>query len=286
MLYVTGAAGFVGSHLVSSLRKSNNNVVCCDIADQGMIQPDNLIDHMNRNDPTIVYHLGAISSTTEYDTCAMTKNNILFSCILLEYCIKHQIPMVYASSASVYGLGENGFSESATSTPLNYYAISKASFDMYVLQKIKDNPSANIAGLRYFNVYGKNEDHKGDMASVIHKFLNQSKNYGTIKVFEGSENFFRDFIHINDVISATIDAKNFNNSGIYNVGTGKVRSFMDVADIISNETGAKITKISFPDHLVGKYQEFTCSDNIKIFEAGHSSQRISLEDGIRQVING
>ena len=177
----------------------------------------------------------------------------------MDICIENEIPFVYASSASVYGLGEFGFSEDSRLNPLNYYAISKASFDMFVGKKILDNPKANIVGLRYFNVYGHNEDHKGDMASPVHKFLMQSKN-SKIRVFEGSENFRRDFVHVDDVVDITKAAIDFM-PGIYNVGTGISRTFLEVAEIISRITGAEIEEIPFPDHLVGKYQDFTCSDN-------------------------
>jgi ADP-L-glycero-D-manno-heptose 6-epimerase len=282
-MIVTGANGFIGSHLVNRL---GENVVCCDPRNNLMISPFDLVSHIrDSTNVDCVYHLGAISSTTEVDLTKLTYNNILFSCQLMDICVQKKIPFVYASSASVYGSGAIGFSEDVAMAPMNYYAISKASFDYYARQKAKDNPDSKIVGLRYFNVYGKNEDHKGDMASPIHKFLKQAMATSQIKIFEGSEMFLRDFVHVDDVVSITIAAKDFKESGIYNVGTGVPRSFLEVADIISEKTNAKIVEIPFPTKLLGKYQAFTCSDNNKINSSGYTTDRKTLEDGIMEVMN-
>ena len=274
---VTGAAGFIGSHVV----KYFSNPLLCDVIDAyGVYLPDEI--NFDTNKPDVVYHLGAMSSTTETDTYKIAQNNIAFSCFLLEECVKHRVPFVYASSASVYGTGNHGFKENAPTSPINYYAISKSSFDDIASQKAKDHPEATIVGLRYFNVYGSGEDHKKDMASPIHKFFVQSKESGTIRIFEGSEKFVRDFIHVSDVAKITKSANNFP-SGIYNVGTGVSRSFLDVATIISSYTNAKIVVIPFPDHLIGKYQSITCSENSKINNY-YPVHRLSLEDGIKKFI--
>lgn len=274
---ITGAAGFIGSHLVNEC----NDVICVDPRNIDMASSDDIEEILESFSIDAVYHLGAISSTTETNTVKIVKNNILLSSSILEKCIKMSIPFVYASSASVYGLGSSGFNEDVPTTPLNYYAISKSTFDQIALQKIKDNPHANIVGLRYFNVYGSGEDHKKDMASPIHKFLNQSKEFGVIKLFEGSEKYCRDFVHVSDVVNITKEAKSFP-SGIYNVGSGTSRSFYDVAKIISETTGSKILEIPFPQHLIGKYQDWTCSDNSKIDKL-YPSTRDTLENGIRKV---
>ena len=282
-MIVTGANGFIGSHLANRL---GQNVVCCDPRSNLMISPFDLVAHIRKSDNIeCVYHLGAISSTTETDIAKLTYNNILFSCQLLNVCMEKEIPFVYASSASVYGAGDVGFSEDVMLDPLNYYAISKASFDYYASQKIKDNSNLKIFGLRYFNVYGKNEDHKGDMASPVHKFLKEARQTQQIKIFEGSDMFLRDFIHVDDVVAITMAAKDFKTSGIYNVGTGIPRSFLDVATIISDKTGAEIIEIPFPTKLLGKYQTFTRSDNNKINSLGYTVERMSLEDGVTQVAN-
>ena len=272
MYLVTGIDGFIGSHLRDRLggagtaRRAGSAIYC-----------RHLLEETWR--PDAVFHLGAISSTTETDTRKLADWNILSSCELLECCVERDISFVYASSASVYGLGVNSFHEDAVLTPINYYAISKAAFDMFALQKMKDHPNAKIFGLRYFNVYGSNESHKGDMASPIHKFAEQAKETGQIKVFEGSAGFERDFISVEDVVDITIAAKDFPVSGIYNVGTGTIRSFMDVAEIISGHTGSKIVEIPFPPHLVGKYQEFTKSDNTKLLNVCDHTF-LTLEQGI------
>ena len=279
---VTGALGFIGSNLCNSL-KDKYDVFMCDVKDGvGVWKPDE-IDHLLEK-VECVFHLGAISSTTENNTEKIVKNNILFSCFLLERCIEKDIPFVYASSASVYGLGNLGFVESVDTSPLNYYATSKSTLDTIVRQKIKDNPEVRIVGLRYFNVYGIGESHKGDMASPVHKFLRQANITNVIKVFEGSENYKRDFIHVDDVVEMTRSARDFP-AGIYNVGTGHPRSFMDVAKIVSTLTGAEIKEIPFPKHLIGKYQEYTCSDNTVVNSLGYPVSRISLEDGIKSVYN-
>jgi ADP-L-glycero-D-manno-heptose 6-epimerase len=274
---VTGARGFIGSHLVSALDEPEQ----CDIDRVGVLSPVEAVYNIYESDIEAVYHLGAISSTTNSDIESISHTNITFSCSLLSACIEKDIPFIYASSASVYGLGKNGFSEDSQHSPLNYYAISKSSFDWIARQKIRDNPSSRIVGLRYFNVYGTGESHKNDMASPIHKFLNQSNNTGVIKLFEGSENFSRDFIHISDVINITEAAIDFS-SGIYNVGTGIDRTFLDVAKIISQLTNSDIIEIPFPNYLIGKYQDFTRSDNSKI-DSVFNPSRVSLEDGIREV---
>ena len=272
---ITGASGFVGRNFCTLF--DDNNIIKCDKKDN--LHPND-IDSIIRK-VSCIYHLGAISSTTETDTESIVSNNILFSCKLIERCIELEIPLIYASSASVYGLGSFGFSEGSQATPLNYYAISKSTVDKIVEQKIIDNPSAKIIGLRYFNVYGPGEQEKNNMASPVHKFLQQAKSSGVVKVFKGSENFKRDFIHVQDVAQITKQSINFP-SGIYNVGTGIASSFLDVANKVSNLTGCKVQEVEFPRHLQGKYQKYTCSDNTKINNF-YNDSRISLELGIEKV---
>lgn len=273
---ITGASGFIGSKLKLKIE----NTLDCDIH-SATFTPEQLIEVIDDLEFKCVFHLGAISSTTEADVTKLCKNNLMFSALILEKCIERNIPFVYASSASVYGTGLNGFSENALLTPINYYAISKASFDMFAKQKIIDNPSSKIIGLRYFNVYGDSEDHKGDMSSPVHKFLSQTKK-GSIRVFKGSDNFKRDFIHVDDVINITEQAVNFP-SGIYNVGTGNARSFMEVAKVISNLTNTPIQEVDFPKKLIGKYQSYTCSNNCKIKKVTDYKIIYNLEEGIKDV---
>ena len=279
-IIVTGAAGFIGT----SLAQEFPGCICCDIKETHGFFPPDEIDEILFDTRNIsgVYHLGAISSTTETDTYQISTNNISFSCMLLEACIKRDIPFVYASSASVYGSGSAGFVENIPLSPLNYYAISKASFDNFVMQKIIDNPTARVVGLRYFNVYGAGEGDKKDMASPIYKFIKQAETTGIIKIFKGSDKYLRDFVHVSDVVNITRSAINLP-SGIYNVGTGTARSFLDVATIISSLTNAKVCTIPFPSRLSGKYQEYTCSDNVKINKY-IDPKRLTLEAGIKMVM--
>jgi len=279
---VTGASGFIGSNLVSLLEEKRFEVIKCDPRDPESLSADLLISKIEKGKVDAVIHLGAISSTVETDTVAISTNNILLSCRLLEKCITEGVPFSYASSASVYGSGELGFSEAQAMTPLNYYSISKASFDSFVLRKIKDNPDAKIFGMRYFNVYGSNEAHKKDMASPVYKFFDQSLKERKIRLFEGSENFKRDFIHVKDAAQITIDSIGFKESGIYNVGTGDATSFKEVAQIIAPLLDSEIIEIPFPVHLKEKYQVYTCSDNAKISKE-FTKKRISISEGIRMV---
>lgn len=274
---ITGTNGFIAGHLL----KLFNNPIKCDL-NHTKYNPETLLSLIDTMKIDCLFHLGAISSTTETDITKICKNNIYFSAQLLEKCISLNIPFVYSSSASVYGLGTNGFNENSITSPLNYYAISKDCFDRLVLNKIKDNPKSKIIGLRYFNVYGPGELHKKDMASPVHKFLKSARETKKINIFEGSENFLRDFIDVRDVARITKESINYP-SGIYNVGTGKPRSFLDIAKIIKEITNSSITTVPFPEHLKGKYQSFTCSNNNKIKSVEIDNSRISLEDGIMNV---
>lgn len=277
MFLVTGADGFIGSNLCKILPK--DKVIRWDITDGKRNSVASLPEGVEA-----IFHLGAISSTQEFDVERLSDLNILSSSELLEYAIRNKIPFVYASSASVYGLGLSGFTEDAPMCPINYYAISKASFDMFVQQKIKDNPSCKVYGLRYFNVYGDGEGQKGNMASPVHKFYEQARTTGKIQIFKGSEKYRRDFISVQDVAKITLEAASFSKSGIYNVGTGAARSFLEVAEIIASLTDSEIETIPFPNSLVGKYQEFTKSDNSKLLSQ-YKHSFLSLESGIEKFIS-
>tara|TARA_R110002051_G_scaffold313448_1_gene389550 strand:- start:308 stop:1165 length:858 start_codon:yes stop_codon:yes gene_type:complete len=278
---VTGAAGFIGSCLADTFPA--DQLLLCDPRDDKMLNPDAAVGAIGDGAVTAVYHLGAISSTTVTDLVKVTQENILFSSRLLEASLEKNIPFVYASSASVYGTMVGPHREWHPMKPVNYYAITKTAFDMMVRQKIKDIPTARIVGLRYFNVYGHREHHKGDMASPVHKFIHQATENKQIQVFEGSHGYHRDFVHIDDVVEMTKAAVDFE-SDIYNVGTGIPRSFLDVANIIAKKLDARVVEIPFPAHLKGKYQSNTQSDNEKITLAGYPPIRISLEEGIERVL--
>ena len=171
--------------------------------------------------------------------------------MLFDYAIKYQIPVKFASSASVYG-NTNG-----QINPLNYYAITKLQIDYFIQDNL--DKFSSIQSFRYFNVYGEGEDHKGDQASPISKFTKQVRETGKLKLFEGSDQFLRDFVCVDDIVSIVLN--NEDPSGIYDLGTGKPISFQDVAELVIKKEGGEIELVPFPDHLQGKYQTYTCADN-------------------------
>jgi len=302
MIIVTGGAGFIGSNLVkmlndqgiddiiivdnlgSSLKFLNlNKLKFKDFIDKNSFLQK--IDSLGRID--LILHQGACSATTETDVNYLISNNYEYSKTLLHYSLDNNISFIYASSASVYGNGDNGFKEDpACEYPLNGYAFSKFIFDNYVRQVYSpDKYKSQVTGLRYFNVYGYQENHKGSMASVPFHFFNQAKETGEIKIFEGSENFLRDFILVEDVaqvVNFFIESKK---SGIFNCGTGQERSFMDMAEIFVKLYGdCKIKTIPFPDHLKGKYQTFTKADVTDLRNAGFNGEFTSLEEGMKKYL--
>jgi len=283
MVVVTGANGFIGRNLVEKLPA---------VTDERVLQVDYL-DHMGPNEflynlqndlfdesVTTIFHNGACTDTTVSDPFYVMERNFDYSVSLLKVCIKNGIRLIYASSASVYGDGP--FSEDDTPDPKNLYALSKSMFDNYS-QNFKEF-IPQLVGLRYFNVYGKYEENKGNMASVVYKFYNQLED-GEIILFENSDKYLRDFIHIDDIVA--INIKSFLNpktSGLFNVGTGTVRSFQDIADIFKNRYEASIKYIEMPQKLKGKYQEFTRSDNTKLLNS-FSHEFLSLEQGVEKYLN-
>jgi len=237
MIIVTGSEGFIGKNLISRL----DDVVCLDI--------NNRYNYfrLNPEDVTRVYHMGAISDTTCDNLDLLHEHNVVYSIELFEWCIEHQIPVSYASSASIYGNG---------SGPLNYYAISKLTVDMWVQDHIHDFKS--VHGYRFFNVYGENEDHKGNQASPITQFTKQAQQTGNIKIFDSLGDGERDFIWVGDVCK--IMQQENRSSGIYDCGTCKTVKFSQVAKLIAEKYNASIEVIPFPEHLHGKYQFYTCAN--------------------------
>ncbi len=240
------------------------------------------------SDVATIFHQGACSSTTETDGRYMMENNYAFSKTLLHHCLDRKINFLYASSASVYGNGEgeagmSAFSEQrANENPLNVYAFSKFMFDNYV-RRLQETtkPTSQVLGLRYFNAYGYQENHKGSMASVVYHFYRQLQEGNAMKLFAGSEDFRRDFIFIKDVVDVNMHFYANGQSGIYNCGTGQARSFTDIARVIQRlEPDAKIETIPFPDHLRGKYQTYTQADSHNLRESGYRTPFTSLEEGV------
>jgi ADP-L-glycero-D-manno-heptose 6-epimerase len=246
-ILITGHKGFIGQNMVKAF--SDHELSLCEWGDNYSLYG---IDQ--------VIHLGAISDTRCTDWDALRRQNVEFSLTLIERCQQKRIPIQVASSAAVYGANNTTFCETDKTAPGNMYALSKEMVEQY-LGKI--TPVAPVQIFRYFNVYGPHEDHKGEQASPFHKFREQAKT-GTIKIFEGSENFKRDFIHVGRVIEIHKKFFEIDKSGIWNVGTGRTMSFLDVAKLARAEFGAEIETIPMPD-LPG-YQKFTQANVLKLNE--------------------
>lgn len=305
MIIVTGGAGFIGSNIVKGLneRGITDILIVDNLTNASKHKNLNKIkfyDYVDKLDFNInsfikdykveaIFHQGASSNTMETDGLYMMKNNYEYTKNIFHGCINNNIRMFYASSASVYGNGENGFiEEEKCEYPLNVYAFSKYQFDRYLNNYFSSNKNnEQVVGLRYFNVYGPQENHKGKMASVAYHMFNQIKNNEPLKLFVGSENFKRDFIYVDDVVNVNMFF--FDNpkiSGIFNCGTGKAESFCEIANAIKEKyTSAEIEYIPFPDSLVGKYQTFTQSDITKLRKAGYNKEFISLKEGTLKYID-
>jgi ADP-L-glycero-D-manno-heptose 6-epimerase len=240
MILVTGSNGFIGSNFLKTVTEPTYL-----ISDHYFYLPN-----VPWEDITKVYHFGAISSTTETNVGLIHRANILFTVDLFAYCAEYNIPIVYASSASVYGN-----SSDYQINPLNFYALSKVTID-YKAAEMIDNRGLNAVGLRFYNVYGDGEDHKGPQASTVYQFTKQSKEDGVIKVYKGSDKIYRDFVWVGDVVECINTPMP---SGIYDVGTSAPISFMNIAEAVAEKYNADIKEVPFPDYLQGKYQRYTCA---------------------------
>jgi ADP-L-glycero-D-manno-heptose 6-epimerase len=251
-ILVTGHRGFIGQNMTQNL--SEHEV-------DGFEWGDTLPDISEYD---WVIHLGAITSTTEKDVEKVLRQNYDFSVELYENCAALGVNLQYASSASVYGLNTE-FKENSPVDPKTPYAWSKYLFERYVRETEENIPSNIIVqGFRYFNVWGPHEEHKGEQASPYSKFAKQAQENGTIKLFENSQNYQRDFIHVDDVIDVHKKFFNVKESGIWNVGMGKTKSFYDVAMEVAMKYNCDISYVSMPDNLKSSYQEYTCADLTKL----------------------
>lgn len=307
MIVITGAAGFIASYLVGHLNELGftNLVIVDDFsrADkysnynfkkfQKKIERSEFIAWIENSNENIdfVFHLGARTDTTESSIKIFNELNLFYSQEIWSICTKKNIPLVYASSAATYGLGEFGYDDKheliSKLSPLNPYGESKNNFDKWVLEQ-KETPPF-WAGLKFFNVYGPNEYHKGRMASVILHGFRQIKSTGEIQLFRShNANFkdgeqLRDFVYVKDVASVcTFLMKKKPPSGIYNLGSGKARTFMDLAKLTFQALGrdAKITFVDTPIDIRNKYQYFTEAKMSKLRESGYTNDFFNLEDGI------
>jgi len=303
MIVVTGGAGFIGSNIVKGLNdKGRDDILIVDNLEKSEkhlnLNRLEFVDYIDKTgffeifddiseEVEMVFHQGACSDTMESNGKYMMENNYDYSCALFNSCVEKNIRFIYASSASVYGNGDDGFIEKRENEyPLNVYAFSKFMFDNYI-RKFPHVVKSQVVGLRYFNVFGQQENHKGRMASVIRHFFTQYREHKEIKIFEGSDDFKRDFIYVNDVVKVNMHFyENSFLNGIYNCGTGKSRTFADIADIFkSRYSDAVIKEISFPESLEGKYQKYTQADVEKLRSAGYEEDFMSLEEGVNAYLD-
>ena len=307
MIIVTGSNGFIGSNLIKGLNSMgikdilavddheklppSENLSNCKFKDLIKIEDiAELLRNYPTNDITHIFHQGACSDTMEKDINYMIKNNYLFSKDLLTLALEKNINFIYASSASVYGDGKIFEEDKKYEKPINLYAYSKFIFDQYVRELI-NNTDSQIVGLRYFNVYGPNEQHKGRMASVAFHLHQQLKESQYIKLFKGSDGYEdgeqkRDFIHVDDVVKVNLWFMKNEVSGIFNVGTGVSQSFNDVANAVINwNKKGKIEYIPFPEELIGSYQSYTQANIDRLRNAGYKDEFLTVEEGVSSYLN-
>lgn len=299
MIIVTGGCGFIGRNLVKKISKLglDKEIYVVDLQSSiirqkqelspfvsGFIEYTSFMDKLSiLKSGDVIFHQGACTNTMNYDNIEMMYKNFEYSKRLFDYCYANGIRLIYASSASVYGMGQNGFEEKyECESPINIYAQSKLLFDNYVRCFSNEN---QVVGLRYFNVYGPGEENKGKMASTIFQFLNQIRDEKKVKPFKNSENYLRDFIFIEDLINVNLYFyHNENKSGIFNCGTGKERSFMDIVNNLQKYYDFDIIEKEMPKGLIEKYQTFTKANLNNLKEAGYRFSFTPLEEGIRKYV--
>ena len=312
MIVVTGGAGFIGSSVVWRLNQlGEDNIVIVDrlgatekwrnlvgLKYADIFHKENFIelvlDDVVPFQVDAIIHLGACSSTTQKDADYLLHNNFKYTQALAEFALEKGARFIYASSAATYGDGSKGYLDDETKLnelqPLNMYGYSKHMFDLWAQ---REGIANEIVGLKYFNVYGPNEYHKGDMRSVVHKAFYQINETGKVKLFKSYKPEYkdgeqmRDFIYVKDAIDITLHfLENKNINGLFNAGTGKARSWIDLATALFNamELPVNIEFIEMPEQLKGKYQYFTEANISKLRDAGYEKPITTLEDGVKDYV--
>ncbi len=311
MIIVTGAAGFIGSCLIDRLNQENFNFIIA-VDDFSVVEKmpnlanKKIQERVNRNDffdwldqnyheVEFLFHIGARTDTTEFDHTVFDELNLNYSKKVWQKCIDYQIPLVYASSAATYGMGELGYEDNEALIPelkpLNPYGDSKNDFDIWALQQ--EQKPFFWAGLKFFNVYGPNEYHKGRMASVIFHAYHQIQKTGQMKLFKSHNPDFkdgeqmRDFVYVKDVVEVcSFLMHHRRNSGIYNLGSGKARTFLDLVSNTFKNIGKEpiINFIDTPADIRDKYQYFTEANMSKLRSIGYNKPFHTLEEGIADYV--
>jgi ADP-L-glycero-D-manno-heptose 6-epimerase len=311
MIIVTGAAGFIGSYLIKRLNEDNfNAIIAVDLFDnveknknlvglkiQERVNRDEFLSWLDQNNELVefVFHIGARTDTTEFDSALLNRLNTQYTKDLWQKCCRYQLPLVYASSAATYGLGEMGYDDDESKIellkPLNPYGQSKQDFDVWALKQ-KEKPFF-WAGLKFFNVYGPNEYHKGRMASVVWHAYNQILKTGKMKLFRSHNPAYkdgeqmRDFIFVKDVAEVCLFLMHHRkNSGIYNLGSGRARTFLDLVKAVFASVGKpeQIEFIDTPVDIRDKYQYFTEANMSKLKGIGYAKKFYELEEGVGEYV--
>lgn len=311
MIIVTGAAGFIGSCLLSRLnREGFTDIVIVDDFSKiektenykskkykGAVDRSEFLNWFNQNarEISFVFHMGARTDTTEFNKAIFDELNVNYSKAIWNICTAHAIPLIYASSAATYGLGEFGYDDDELKIPmlkpLNPYGDSKNEFDKWVIEQKQTPPK--WYGFKFFNVYGPNEFHKGRMASVIFHSFNQINEKGFVKLFRSHHPKFvdggqlRDFIYVKDLVDVLFFTfRNTIKSGIYNLGSGKARTFLDLANATFSalNKNSSIEFIDTPIDIRDKYQYFTEANMKKLVDQGYQKPFTSLEEGVKDYV--